>query len=472
MNSAELIKNKIKNSRVAVLGLGVSNVPLVELLLECGNEITVHDKRDVENIGNIAKRFQDMGVKFVTGERYLDNIRADVIFRSPGIRSDIGSIPYAVENGAVLTSEMELFFELTPAKIIAITGSDGKTTTTTVTYKLLEKELEGVGRKVFVGGNIGTPLLDKVGEMTEDDVAVLELSSFQLFTMKRSPSRAVLTNITPNHLDWHADMDEYTDAKCNIFRNGAEHLTTNGANEICQKKLGETKIESTAFSATLSKEELIKQNPNVKSVIYLKNNVICYFDGENETEILDAKDILVPGAHNIENYMAAISATWGLVSLDTIRYVAKTFGGVQHRLEFVRELDGVRYYNSSIDSSPTRTAAALSALPKAPIVICGGYDKNIPFEPLARALCERARAVVLTGATSEKIYDALQAEPDFSEDKLLVKTEKDFGRAVICAKELAKDGDIVLLSPACASFDAFKNFEERGNCFKNIVKGF
>ena len=471
MASADVIINKIKNGRTAVLGLGVSNLPLVELLLNMGADITVHDKKDKKDIKE-AERFERLGVKFVTGEGYLDRIDADVIFRSPGIRPDKSGISQAVARGSVLTSEMELFFELTPAKIIAVTGSDGKTTTTTVIYNLLKKEFEGIGRKVFVGGNIGTPLLDKASQMTKDDIAVLELSSFQLFTMKRSPDRAVLTNVTPNHLDWHTDMDEYTDAKCNIFRYGAKHLTTNGANEICQKILNDTATESTAFSSTLSKEEIIKQNPSAKSVFYLKNGKICRFDGENEAEILDAEDILVPGKHNIENYMAAISASWGLVSLETIRYVAKTFGGVEHRLEFVRELDGVRYYNSSIDSSPTRTAAALSALPKRPIVICGGYDKNIPFEPLAKVLCERAKAVVLTGATAEKIYDALQAEPSFSEFALPVKTEKDFESAVICAKGLAKDGDIVLLSPACASFDAFKNFEERGNCFKNIVKGF
>lgn len=471
MRSAEIIKSRIGNKKIAVLGLGVSNIPLVELLLECGNDITVHDKREISLLGDDAKKFEALGVNFQTGESYLDKIDADVIFRSPGIRSDLGGIPEAVKRGAILTSEMEMFFELAPAKIIGITGSDGKTTTTTITYKLLEKEFENTKRRVFVGGNIGTPLLSLVGDMTENDIAVIELSSFQLFTMKKSPWRAVLTNVSPNHLDWHTDMDEYTATKSNIYKNGASHLTTNAKNDICRKLCEDIGIDITLFSSVSSCDDIMKISPSVNNVVYLKNGIICYFDGKNETEMLDTKDIVIPGIHNIENYMAAISACWGLVSPETVRAIASTFGGVKHRLEFVRELDGVKYYNSSIDSSPTRTAAALSALSCRPIVICGGRDKNTPFEPLARALYERARAVVLTGEAAEKIYDVLQNEGGEGKD-LIIRIEKDFDSAVMFAKALANEGDTVLLSPACTSFDAFKNFEERGERFKKIVKGF
>ena len=464
MKTSALVKNRIKDARCAVLGLGVSNIPLVEILLECGNQITVHDKNSIEQLGEKACEFEKCGVKFVTGENYLDQIDADIIFRSPGIRPDYKGITNAVANGAELTSEMELFLELTPAKILAVTGSDGKTTTTTVSYKLLAKEFENSGRNIYVGGNIGTPLLSKLGEMTDNDICVLELSSFQLFTMKNSPSRAVITNLSPNHLDWHKDMNEYVDAKTNIFKYGAEELITNANNEFCTQILADAKCKAVAFSAHLDKLQ-IKEFDNA---YFLNDGYICHrCNGEFEN-ILNTQNILVPGIHNIENYMAAIALTDGLVSNEAIKYVATTFGGVEHRLEFVRELDGVKYYNSSIDSSPSRTAAALSALNQKPRVMCGGYDKQIPFEPLADALIDRAKIVVLTGATADKIYACLCQK----QAKLPTYIELDFERAVNKARELARKDDIVLLSPACASFDAFKNFMERGNKFKQIVNDF
>ena len=300
--------------------------------------------------------------------------------------------------------------------------------------------------------------------MTKDDICVLELSSFQLFTMKKSPSRAAITNLSPNHLDWHRGMDEYVEAKTNIYKFGATQLTLNGNNELSKKLLLDDKIKLSLFSADYSNENIDES----KSVMFIDNGYICRKDGDEISKILDIGSILIPGKHNVENYMTAISLTWGLVSKPTIEYIAKTFGGVEHRLEFVRELDGVKYYNSSIDSSPSRTAAALSALSQKPIVICGGYDKQIPFEPLADALNERAKTVILTGATAEKINDALKN----SSSQIDIYFEKDFERAINLAKDIAKNNDIILLSPACASFDSFKNFMERGNKFKEIVNSF
>lgn len=476
MKTATLIKNRIKNAKIAVLGFGISNIPLVELLLKCGNEITVHDKNDFEKLDARAVGFASQGVKFVTGDSYLDEINADIIFRSPGIRPDCHGISYAVERGAELISEMELFMELTPATLLAITGSDGKTTTTTIAYKLLEKEFEGSDRNIYVGGNIGTPLLSKVGEMTERDICVLELSSFQLFTMKKSPQRAVITNLSPNHLDWHKDMNEYVEAKKNIYKHECTHLTTNFDNEACLNILNDCPCDVTLFSSKVNVERMTTKIPNLKSAFTLECGLIWELMSKDHHlkerlynhSILSTANILLPGIHNIENYMAAISLTNGLVSNETIRYVASIFKGVEHRLEFVRELDGVKYYNSSIDSSPSRTAAALSALDVKPIIICGGYDKNIPFEPLAKALDDRAKAVILTGATAEKIHEVLRVE----NCKIDIYLEKDFSKAVQLSKHIAKEGDTVLLSPACASFDAFKNFMERGNKFKEIVNDF
>lgn len=476
MRSAELIKNRIKNARCAVLGFGVSNIPLVRLLAECGNEITVHDRSDFESLNAEARELAKRGVRFITGEGYLDSIDADIIFRSPGIRPDHEGIARAVFAGAELLSEMELFLELTPAHIFGVTGSDGKTTTTTIAYKLLQKEFEGSDKRVFVGGNIGTPLLSRVGEMTERDICVLELSSFQLFTMKRSPERAVITNLSPNHLDWHSGMDEYIEAKKNIYLHGCRRLTTNFDNEESLRLAVESSCEVTLFSSRANASEIFEKIPNVKGVFTAEGGVIAEhtkrecssLSAQSKKTVLNKEDILLPGTHNIENYMAAISLTRGLVSEDTVRQVASTFAGVEHRLEFVRELEGVKYYNSSIDSSPSRTAAALSALEEKPIVICGGYDKNIPFEPLADALEGGAKAVVLTGATAEKI-NAVITEKNVRIDVFI---EKDFDGAVKLAKNIARSGDVVLLSPACASFDAFKNFMERGNRFKQIVNDF
>ena len=471
MRSSELIKKRIGNAKCAVLGLGVSNIPLVELLLECGNEITVYDKNSFEKLGPRAEEFLQRGVTFITGEGYLDRIDGDIIFRSPGIRPDHPGIVEAVSAGAELTSEMELFIELTPAKIFAVTGSDGKTTTTTVAYKLLEHEYEGTIRKIYVGGNIGTPLLSKVGEMTENDICVLELSSFQLFTMKKSPECAVITNVSPNHLDWHEDMMEYVDAKTNIFKHGAKTLVTNANDEICMALCENCNCEIRLFSAHLELEKMLQEAPEATGCMVLAQGDVYYSKNRSALRLFSSVRLRVPGKHNVENFMAAILLVWDYISEKSVKHVVRTFNGVEHRLEFVRMFEDVAYFNSSIDSSPSRTAAALSAfeyLGGYPIVICGGYDKNIPFAPLAKALDKKAKAVILTGATAEKIKEALVDEMA----ELDIYIEKDFDTAIHLARSIAQPFDIVLLSPACASFDAFKNFMERGNRFKQIVNDF
>ncbi len=471
MKTVELIKNRIGNARCAVLGFGISNIPLVELLIECGNEITVHDKNDFDKLDACAKDFATRGVKFVCGATYLDTIDADIIFRSPGIRPDYDGIVEAVKNGAKLTSEMELFLELTPAFVFAITGSDGKTTTTTITYKLLEKCYENTETQVYVGGNIGTPLLSKVGDMTDKDICVLELSSFQLMTSKKALDRAVITNLSPNHLDWHKGMDEYVEAKTNIYKNGTRLLVSNANNELCRELINNCDCDTYVFSAHISFEEMRDVCPNAKGYVCLYEGGIYFHNGRSAVKLLDTRMLRVPGKHNIENYMAALALTWRIVGEKTVKHVATTFTGVEHRLEFVRELDDVFYFNSSIDSSPSRTAAALGAfaeLGAKPIVICGGYDKNIPFEPLAKALQDNAKAVVLTGATARKIKDTLVSEGV----EIEVHLEPDFEKAINLARKIATKHDIVLLSPACASFDSFKNFMERGDKFKKIVNDF
>jgi UDP-N-acetylmuramoylalanine--D-glutamate ligase len=468
MTISDSIGMRLSTGTATVIGFGISNKPLVKQLLDMGVKVTVRDAKSPDALGKEYTEYAEKGVKFILGEKYLDGICEDVIFRSPGIRPDSRSIPVAVKNGSLLTSEMEWFLSITPAYVIAVTGSDGKTTTTTLIYKLLEEEYRNTGRKVYVGGNIGTPLLSNAKDMKNDDFAVVELSSFQLQNLTSPINRAVITNITPNHLNWHTDMDEYTNAKLNIYAGNKTELLTVNANDDRTRSAGLSFYADKAFFSAKNVPDECKAC-NRSKYIFLSNEKICVSENGNVTEVLNINDIKLPGTHNVENYMAAISATWGLVSFDTILKIAKTFGGVEHRLEFVREFNGVKYYNSSIDSSPTRTAAALSALKTKPIVICGGYDKHIPFEPLAEALKEKAKAVVLTGATRFSILDAIDKCPGFDKAKIPVIIEESFEMAVKQASALAKEGDVVLLSPACASFDAFPNFEIRGKTFKNIV---
>jgi len=455
-----------------VVGLGVSNLPLIDFLLKQGIFVTARDQKTRDALGKTAEDLERRGVRLILGEHYLDAIDEGVIFRSPGLRPDLPAFREAVARGAILSSEIELFLDLTPANVIAVTGSDGKTTTTTLTGQMLDAACKRRGQgRVFVGGNIGTPPIGHVEEMHADDFAVLELSSFQLQTMRQSPVRAAVTNITPNHLNWHVDMAEYIAAKSNIHTHPENRLlVVNAENEITRAAGIAHRGAVTWFSSTRSDvrdfADLMRAGDRA---VYLSGGEVVLFDGDAVRPILQASEILLPGRHNLENYMTAIALTDGLVSAEDVRLVATSFRGVPHRLEWVRTVEGVCYYNSSIDSSPTRTAAALSALSGKPIVICGGYDKKIPFEPLAEALVAHASAVVLTGATAEKIHETLSARGDAT---MQIYREPDFEKAVCRARAVAKAGDTVLLSPACASFDVFKNFEERGNTFRRIVESF
>ncbi|MBE6589101.1 MAG: UDP-N-acetylmuramoyl-L-alanine--D-glutamate ligase [Ruminococcaceae bacterium] len=462
----------LQNKRCTVVGLGVSNRPLIDFLLSHGAIVSARDQKSREALGDVADALEKQGVSLFLGENYLDGIDEDVIFRSPGLRPDLPAFKNALENGAVLSSEMELFLELTPATVIGITGSDGKTTTTTLTGRFLEEACKRRGAgKVFVGGNIGTPLLPKVFEMTERDFAVVELSSFQLQTMHRSPAISAVTNVTENHLNWHLGMEEYILAKTNVYRHAPSRmLVTNAENAITKDLSREYANQTVLFSSKKHSREEFDVKADTLTV-YEKDGCIVIDDGVPHP-MLNVSSIRIPGIHNVENFMTAIALTHEFATSEDYSTVAKDFCGVRHRLELVRVLDGITYYNSSIDSTPARTAAALSALKEKPIVICGGYDKHVSYAPLARSLCERALAVVLTGATAQKIRQELDACPEVAAGLLPIYTEAVFESAINRARSIAKSGDTVLLSPACASFDTFRNFEERGDTFCNIVRSF
>lgn len=444
----------IKDKNVAVVGIGVSNIPLINFLVKLGAKVTAFDIKEEKELGDIVSGFNNKGVNLVLGKGYLDKLTGfEVVFKTPSMRIDSEALLRAKDEGAYITSEMEEFVRYCRGKIFAVTGSDGKTTTTTIISKLLMKQ----GYKTWVGGNIGTPLFAQIEEIQKDDMVVLELSSFQLMTMKEEVDVAVCTNLAPNHLDMHKDMQEYIDAKKNIFlyQNSNDVLVVNRENEITYSFEKEAKSQVREFSS--------------KRVIA---NGACYKDGAlyvDGKEVCKKDDIVIKGMHNVENYLAAFLATKDDVSFESMKEVAETFAGVEHRCELVRELDGVKYYNDSIASSPTRTLAGLRAFERKVILIAGGYDKHIPFEPLANEGYSFIEELILLGATKDKIkkvFEDLEKEKGI---KVNIITVNDLNEAVEKAREIAKPGDIVTLSPACASFDMFPNFAVRGNEFKKIV---
>lgn len=459
--SAKRFFDSVLNSgkKVAFLGTGVSHRECIELFASKGIDVTLCDKRTREQLGEeVCSEMDKLGVKLKLGEDYLKDIDADIIFRTPGIRFFIPELNELRRQGKVVTSELELFFELCPCKKIAVTGSDGKTTTTT----LISEILKASGKKVHLGGNIGRALLPIIETVEPDDYAVVELSSFQLISMRQSPDIAVVTNVAPNHLDMHKDMQEYIDAKKNIYmhQNAFSRTILNLDNDITRAMAEECRGDVTYFTR--------REVPYNGSFLN-DENILCMSDHGKVTEVVKADDIRIPGIHNVENFLAAIAAVWGLADVETIVKVAREFGGVEHRIEFVREKDGVKWYNDSIASSPTRTIAGLNSFKQKIIVIAGGYDKKIPYQPLAPYLVEKTKCVVLMGATAPKIEAAIKEYPEYREGNPVLIHAESMEDAVKKAQEFAESGDIISLSPASASFDLYRNFEERGRHFKDIV---
>jgi UDP-N-acetylmuramoylalanine--D-glutamate ligase len=458
-NKLEEFYKFISNKRIAMLGIGLSNTPLVKMFLTYGTVIAC-DKRTREKLGSTADELEAAGAILKLGEDYLENIDVDIIFRTPGMKFNLPQLDAARARGVAVTCEMEVFFELCPCKIIAVTGSDGKTTTSTLIAEMLKRQ----GYVVHLGGNIGHPLLPEIENVLSTDIAVVELSSFQLISMRSSPDIAVITNVSPNHLDMHKDMNEYIEAKKNIInhQNAFSRTVLNLDNATTASMVDLARGQLFMFSRKSAVTFGCYANEN--GIILMRNG-----SSTSDIEIMNVDDIKLPGVHNIENYLAAISAIWGLVSVDNIRSVARSFNGVEHRIELVRELDGVRYYNDSIATSPTRTIAGLNSFKQKVILIAGGYDKHIPFEVLGPKIIEKVKCLILCGATSEKIESIVKGTVGYSSDPLPIINVNTLEQAVNTAKIVAEKGDIITLSPACASFDSFKNFEERGNAFKNIV---
>ena len=444
--------DSLKDKKIAVLGLGVSNRPLVRLLLAHGCTVLGCDRTPREKLDQEVLELEQQGCVLHLGDTYLDELSADLVFRTPGLHPANPALEALRAKGAEITSEMEIFFRLCPCTILAVTGSDGKTTTTTLISEMLKAE----GNTVWLGGNIGTPLLPLCPQMKETDYAVVELSSFQLMDMEHSAHIAVITNLSPNHLDVHKDMDEYVQAKKNIYRYQCSEdvLIVNGDNALTAPLLNPGTTRYFSHSGSF------------RNGTWLEGDTI-YRDG---VPVLNKQDIAIPGEHNVENYMAAILAVEGLVADETVRRVARTFGGVEHRIELVRVKDGVKYYNDSIASSPSRTMAGLNSFREKVLLIAGGYDKHIPFDVLGPAICDHVKTLYLNGATASQIRAAVENAPGYRPGFPEIVDCGDFTTAVKTAAAQAEPGDIVLMSPACAAFDQFKNFMERGNYYKTLIK--
>ncbi|MFI3252966.1 MAG: UDP-N-acetylmuramoyl-L-alanine--D-glutamate ligase [Eubacteriales bacterium] len=459
MKKLDLFIHSHQKQKVAVIGMGVSNTPLIALLLDHDISTTVRDKNpDPE----VQKKLEGRGAKFVTGEGYLEGLTEEVIFRTPGLSINHPALQKARAEGKKITSEMQEFFHFCPCPVIAVTGSDGKTTTTT----LIAKFLEGTGKKVFLGGNIGQPLLCDIEEMKIEDIAVVELSSFQLMDLNCRPKVAVVTNLSPNHLDYHKDMEEYVASKCHIFteQDSGQKVIFNQDNEASLEIVSLAKGTKKFFSRFSADSDVYLKEEG----IFLKSRTEC---------VLPFSKIQLKGVHNIENYMAAILAVEDYCSTEQIQSVAEDFFGVPHRMQLIRSLDGVNYYNDSIGTSPTRTIAGLHSFDRRIILIAGGYDKGIPFTEMGQEIKAYVKHLVLVGATATAIQKAVEESRDpkdlaLSGELQSVSVETDLESAIVKAKSLSETGDDIVLSPACAAFDQFKNFVERGNFFEQVVKGF
>ena len=449
----------LKGKTVAFCGIGGSNLPLVKIFVQKEAYVTARDRRSREQLGETAEELERLGVRLKLGDDYLGDLNEEIIFRTPGMKYYLPELSEARRRGAAVTSEMEVFFDLCPCKIIAVTGSDGKTTTTTI----LAEMLKASGKTVHLGGNIGTPLLPRIESIAPDDFAVVELSSFQLISMRRSPDVAVVTNVSPNHLDMHKDMQEYIDAKKNIIlhQNAFGRAVLNADNGITADFAEAVRGETLMFSR--------RKKCDYGAWLNNENQIIMSLGGR-DVPVMNAADIKIPGSHNIENYLAAVSALWGYVEPEVMVRIAKTFGGVEHRSEFVRELDGVRYYNDSIGTTPSRTSnGMLSLFDQKLILIAGGYDKKIPFDSFGPVVVDKVKTLVLMGATARQIEASVKAAPQYRDGSPRILHVNSLGEAVNVCRREAVTGDIVALSPACASFDMFPNYETRGEEFKKLV---
>ena len=455
----EQFNTYVKNRRIAIIGLGVSNIPLLDYFHDKKSKVTVFDGREIEKIPKEAMdKITEYSMEFSFGKKYLSKLTDfDIIIRSPSCLPTTPELEAEEKKGALVTTEIELLMKMCPCKMIGITGSDGKTTTTTLISEILKK----AGYICHTGGNIGTPLFTRLNEIKPEDVVVLELSSFQLMGMEVSPDIAVVTNVTPNHLDMHKDLEEYIEAKKNIYRyqNKDGIVVLNYDNEITRDYSIYAKGKNIFFS---SKEKL-------DNGYIVDGDIIKECDDKLRKHILNTKQIYLKGTHNFENICAAIAATRTLVDVDVAVQAITEFKGVPHRIEFVKEINGVKWYNDSASTTPSRTISGLNAFHQKVVLIAGGSDKNLDYIPIAKPILDKVKVLVLMGKTSEKIFNAVKEEAERQNRNIDIYQADSLTQAIILAKRYSRENDVVLFSPASASFDMFKNMYDRGDQFREII---
>ena len=454
MNNKVLeLNNKLKGKKIAIIGAGVSNLPLIEYMAKLSDKVVLFDMKELSD--DARQLVEKYNIKTSLGDNYLEElIGFDYIFRSPSCLPTNPYIVKEIDRGAIVTTEVEEVIKLSPCKVIGITGSDGKTTTTTI----ISEVLKSLGYTVHTGGNIGTPIFTNMNKVKKEDIIVLELSSFQLMNMKVSPNISVITNISKNHLDIHKDYYEYIDAKKSIFlnQNKDDIVVLNYDDELVKSFDKEVKGEVRYFSF----------KSKLKDNYYLDGEYIKY----NDKIIIDTKDLIIRGVHNYINICTVLNAIKDYITdMDKALEIIKKFPGVHHRIEFVREIDGVKWYNDSASSTPSRTIAGINAFDEKIVLLAGGYDKNIPYDSLAKPILDKVRVLILFGNTKDKIYNAVMKESKLQNKEIEIYEEKTLEDVIFKAKEVAKEGEVVLFSPASASFDMFKNAYQRGDIFRDLV---
>ena len=451
-------ENALAGKKIAIIGLGVSNLPLLDYFYDKKANITVFNNSKIDD--NVMEKINSYGYKVETGEGNLSKLKGfDIVFRSPSCLPTTPELQAEKENGAIITTEIEQVLKLAPCKVIGITGSEGKTTTTSLIYAILKK----AGINCYLGGNIGNPLFTSIEKMKPDDIIVLELSSFQLMDMKISPDISVITNIFPEHLNVHKSYEEYQEAKRNIiyYQNENGISVLNKDNDITKNFDTATNGKVIFFS---SKEKLYDGYYYDREDGYIKYGV-----DDKEEKIIHSSLIKLRGIHNCENICAALAATTTLASREAQIDAIKEFKGVAHRLEFVKEINGAKYFNDSIGTSPASTIAGLDSFAENIILLAGGADKNLDYTKIGEKIVEKVGTLILCGPTADKIESATRKALEAQNKDIPIIRTNNLKESILEAHKIAKEGDIVLLSPASTSFDAFKNFEERGNYFKDIV---
>ncbi len=447
-----------RGRQVTLVGLGTrTHVALARYLVGKGARVRISERKPREQLSRELELIADLPVELrLGGHQPEDVLDADVVFVSPGVPREIPVLGVACERGIPISSEIELLFARCLAPIVGITGSAGKTTTTTLVGEMLRAD----GRAVYVGGNIGIPLIEKVDDIAADSWVVLELSSYQLEALDRSAHVGAILNVTPNHLDRHPSFEHYRESKFNLVRHQSPGDTAIlGADDPVAASLAPRCTGSVRWFSS---------DHDVTVGAYRRGDELIVRDESVDARFAVTSDLKVPGAHNVLNVLAAAAVARATgVRLAAISQIATTFTGVEHRLEFVRQIDGVSYYNDSIATSPERTRAGLQSFTCPIVLIAGGRSKHLPMEDLARTIVEKVRAVVTIGEMADEIEEAVRAQS--GGEKLPIERASDLAGAVRIARTLARPGDAVLLSPSGTSFDQFQDFEDRGRRFKAEV---